>query len=84
MRACPELEAVSGSAGFSTASSQFLIAKTAVLMHPDNMLETFSEVAVKGPELMWPVLQASVAALVNVQSAEAVGAELKLRVVKGN
>lgn len=84
MRACPELEAVSGSAGFSTASSQFLIAKTAVLMHPDNMLETFSEVAVKGPELMRPVLQASVAALVNVQSAEAVGAELKLRVVKGN
>ena len=44
MRPCPELEAVSGSAGFSTASSQFLIAKTAVLMHPDNMLETFSEV----------------------------------------
>jgi hypothetical protein len=54
------------------------------LMSPDNMLETFSELAVKEPDLMRLVLQASVAALVNVQSAEAVGAEMKRRAVKGN
>ena len=38
------------------------------LMRPDDMLETFSELAVKEPDLMRLVLQASVAALVNVQS----------------
>jgi hypothetical protein len=41
-------------------------------------------VAVKGSELMWPVLQVSVAALVSVQSTEAVGVEIKRRAVKGN
>jgi hypothetical protein len=48
------------------------------------MLETFSELAVKDPDLMRLVLQACVAAMVNVQSGEAVGAELKRRAVKGN
>ncbi len=49
------------------------------LMRPDDMLETFSELAVGEPELMRLVLQASVAALVNTQSAMAVEAELKRR-----
>ena len=53
-------------------------------MRPDDMLETFSELAVKEPDMMRLVLQASVAALVNVQSVEAVDAELKRRAVKGN
>ena len=51
------------------------------LMLPDDMLETFSELAVKEPDLMRLVLQASMAALVNV---EAVDAELKRRAVVGN
>ena len=54
------------------------------LMRPDDMLETFSELAVKEPDLMRLVLQASVASLVNVQSVEAVEAELTRRAVKGN
>ncbi len=54
------------------------------LMSPDDMLETFSELAVKEPDLMRLVLQASVAALVNVQSMEAVDAEMKRRAVNGN
>ena len=53
-------------------------------MHPDNMLETFSELAVKEPDVMRLVLQASVAALVNVQSVEAVDAEMRRRAVMGN
>ena len=53
-------------------------------MRPDDMLETFSESAVKDPDLMRLALQASVAALVNVQTVEAVDAELKRRAVKGN
>ena len=73
-------QVVTGSAGFSTASSQFL----AVAMRPDDMLETFSDLAVKEPDLMRLVLQASVAALVNVQSVEAVGAEMKKRAIAGN
>ena len=48
------------------------------LMRPDDMLETFSELAVKEPDLMRLVLQASVAALVNVQSVEAVDAEMSV------
>ena len=44
-------------------------------MRPDDMLETFSKLAVREPDLMRLVLQASVAALVNVQSVEAVDAE---------
>ena len=54
------------------------------LMRPDDMLETFSELAVREPDLMRLVLQASVAALVNVQSVEAVNAEMKRRAVNGN
>lgn len=54
------------------------------LMSPDNMLETFSELAVKEPDLMRLALQAGVAALVNVQSVAAVGAELKRRAAAGN
>ena len=54
------------------------------LMRPDDMLETFSESAVKEPDKMRLVLQASVAALVNVQSEEAVEAEVKRRAVVGN
>ena len=54
------------------------------LMRPDDMLETFSELAVREPDLMRLVLQASVAALVNVQSVDAVDAEMKRRAVKGN
>jgi hypothetical protein len=54
------------------------------LMRPDEILETFSELAVKEPDLMRMVLQASVAALVNVQSVEAVDAEMRRRAVKGN
>ena len=54
------------------------------LMRPDDMLETFSELAVKEPDMMRLVLQASVAALVNVQSVEAVQAEVKRRSVAGN
>lgn len=53
-------------------------------MRPDDMLETFSELAVKEPDLMRLVLQASLAALVNVQSAEAVEGEMKRRAVAGN
>ena len=54
------------------------------LMRPDDMLETFSELAVREPDLMRLILQACVAALVNVQSVEAVDAELKERAVRGN
>jgi hypothetical protein len=55
-----------------------------ILMRPDDMLETFSELAVREPDLMRLVLQASVAALVNVRSVEAVDAELKRRAVVWN
>ena len=54
------------------------------LMRPDDMLETFSELAVKEPDLMRLVLQASVAALVNIQAIEGSDAELKRRAIKGN
>ena len=43
-----------------------------------------SELAVNDPDLMRLVLQVSVAAMVNVQSVEAVDAEMKRRAVKGN
>ena len=55
-----------------------------ILMRSEDLLETLSELAVKQSDLMRLVLQASVAALVNVQSVEAVGAELKRRAVVGN
>ena len=54
------------------------------LMRPDDTLETFSELEVKETDLMRLVLRASLAAMVNVQSVEAVDAELKRRAVKGN
>lgn len=50
----------------------------------DDMPENFSELAVREPDRMRLVLQASVAALVNVQSVEAVDAELKRRAVAAN
>lgn len=53
-------------------------------MSPDDILGTFSELPVKEPDMMRLVLQACVATLVNVQSVEAVDAELKRRAVKGN
>ena len=53
-------------------------------MRQDNMLETFSELAVKEPDLMRLVLQACVAALVNVQAVEAVDREVRRRAVVGN
>ena len=53
------------------------------LMQPDDMLETFSELAVKEPDMMRLVLQASLAALVNVQSVETLEGELKRRAVRG-
>jgi hypothetical protein len=55
-----------------------------ILMRPDDMLETFSELAVKEPDMMRLTLQACVAALVNLRSVEAVDAELKRRAVVGN
>ncbi len=54
------------------------------LMRPDDKLEMFAELAVKEPDLMRLVLQACVAALVNVQSVEAVEAEMKRQSLKGN
>ena len=50
-------------------------------MRPDDMLETFNELAAKEPDLMRFVLQACVAALVNVPSGEAADAELRRRSV---
>ena len=50
-------------------------------MRSEDMLDTFSELAMKEPDLMRLVLHASVAALVNVQSVEAVDAEIKRRAV---
>jgi hypothetical protein len=55
-----------------------------ILMRPDDMLETIRELAVKEPDLMRLVLQASVAALVNVQGVEAIDGEFKERAVRGN
>jgi hypothetical protein len=55
-----------------------------ILMRPDHMLETFSELAVREPDLMRLVLQACVAAMVNVQSQEAVEVEIKRRPVTLN
>ena len=53
------------------------------LMTPDDMLETFAGLAVKEPDLMRLTLQASVAALVNVQTVRAATAELQRR-AEGN
>jgi hypothetical protein len=54
------------------------------LMQPNDMLEAFSELAVKEPDLMRLTLQASVAALVNAQSMMAADDEIQRRAVKGN
>ena len=54
------------------------------LMRADDMLESCSEPSVRESEMMRLVLQASVAVLVNVQSGEAMDAELKRRAVSGN
>jgi len=54
------------------------------LMRPDDMLETFSGQAVKEPDLMRLVLQASVEALVNAQAVDGADAELKCRAIEGN
>ena len=48
-------------------------------MRPDDMLETFSELAVKEPDLMRLVLHASVAALVNSQTMMAADDEIRRR-----
>lgn len=56
----------------------------AQLMRPDDMLETFAELAVKEPDLMRLTLQASVAALLNAQSMMAADDEIQRRAVKGN
>ena len=53
-------------------------------MSPDDILEMFCELAVKDPDLMRMQLQAAVAALVNVQSVEAVEAEMRRRAVTGD
>lgn len=55
-----------------------------LLIRTDDMLDPFSELAVKDPDLMRLVLQASVAALVNAQSVEAVEGEMKRRAVGRN
>ena len=52
-------------------------------MSSDDMLETFSELAVKEPDLMRLVLQVSVA-LWNTQCVEAVDLEIKRLAVTGN
>ncbi len=54
------------------------------LMRPDDTLETFSELVGREPDLMRLVLQASVAALVNVQSIEVVDAGMKQRAARQN
>ena len=54
------------------------------LMRPDDMLETFAELAVKEPDLMRLVIQASVAAMVNAQSMMAADDEIQRRAAKGN
>ncbi len=54
------------------------------LMSPEDMLETFSELAVKEPDLMRLGLPACVAALVNVENMQAVDAELNRRAIAGN
>jgi hypothetical protein len=47
-------------------------------------LETFSELLVKEPDLMRRCCRPALLALVNVQSVEAVDAEMKRRAVMGN
>jgi hypothetical protein len=46
-------------------------------MHADDTMESCRELSARGPELMRLVLQGEVAALVNMQSVEAVEVEVK-------
>ena len=57
--------------------------KPYVSFTPDDTQATFSELAVKEPDLMRLVIQASDAAFVNVQSVMAVDAVLKRRGIHG-
>lgn len=54
------------------------------MMPPNDILETHSKLAVKEPDLMRLVLQVNLAAIVDVQSVEAVDAELRQRSVMKN
>ena len=49
------------------------------LMTPDDMLEAFSQIGVKDPDLARLTLQASVAALMNTQTVMAIEAEFRRR-----
>lgn len=53
-------------------------------MRAHGLLETFSELAVREPDLMRLPLQASVAALVNMHSAEAESDEIERQAVEAN
>ncbi len=54
------------------------------LMKSEDIHEAFLQLAATDPDLMRRVLQATVAALVNVQSAAAIEAELRRRVAFRN
>ena len=49
------------------------------LMTPDDMLEAFSQIGVKDPDLALLTLEAAVGALVNIQSLKAVEVEIQRR-----
>ncbi len=49
------------------------------LMTPDDMLEAFSQIGVKDPDLARLTLEAAVGALVNIQSLKAVEVEIQRR-----
>ena len=53
-------------------------------MSSDDGQETFNELSAEYPDLMRTLLQASVSAFVNVQSLEAVDAELQRRALDKN
>lgn len=77
-------QTVSGTGGSRRHTRSFSIAKMAALMRADELLETFSTLAVKDSDLLRLVLQASVAALENIQSVKAVKAAMKRRAAVGN
>lgn len=54
------------------------------LMRSTDMFDTYVELSGASSDVMRLVLQASVAALINVHSAECLDAELKRRAVQGN
>jgi len=49
------------------------------MITPEDMLEAFSEIGVRDPDLARLTLQACVAALVNLQSVKAIEAEIQRR-----